>query len=151
MEPWRGSAPGKEGQRDDGPLLPKMTNPRRGVVLHLLRGWRPSRRGAGHRGAAGSHGGSHADERLRVSADLREQRAGTRPRSRTVLNGSGRPRGYLRIRRLGVRVVRSAPRIRKSGAFLCEVRSAVSIVPEMAGARQVRKWVQARRRTGAHV
>jgi hypothetical protein len=29
-EPWRGSAPGKEGQRGDGPLLPKMTNPLKG-------------------------------------------------------------------------------------------------------------------------
>jgi hypothetical protein len=50
--------------------------------------------------AAGSHAGSHADERPSSSPDSREQRAAARPRSRTHLNGSGCPYGYLRIRRL---------------------------------------------------
>ena len=43
--------------------------------------------------AAGSHAGSHADERPSSSSDLQEQRARTRPRSRTDLNGSGSPYG----------------------------------------------------------
>ena len=55
------------------------------------------------------HGGSHADERLRVSADLRKQWAGTRPRSRTDLNVSGRRRWYLRIKRLGFESLRACP------------------------------------------
>ena len=41
--------------------------------------------------------------------DCHEQRTGTRPRSRTDLNGSGCPHMELRIRRLGVRVPPSAP------------------------------------------
>ena len=56
-----------------------------------------------------SHAGSHSDERPSSSPDSPEQRAAARPRSRTDLNGSGRPHAYLRIRRLGVRVPPSAP------------------------------------------
>ena len=58
---------------------------------------------------AGSHAGSHRDERPSGIPDEDEQRAGTRPRSRTVLNGFGCPHMELRIRRLGVRVPPSAP------------------------------------------
>jgi hypothetical protein len=47
--------------------------------------------------AAGSHAGSHADGRHSGSPERREQRAGTRPRSRTDLNGSGCPHRELRI------------------------------------------------------
>ena len=49
--------------------------------------------------AAGSHAGTHAGKRPSSSSDSREQRAAARPRSRTVLNESGRPCGYLRIKR----------------------------------------------------
>src|SRR5208337_906083 len=59
---------------------------------------------------AGSHAGSHRGEQPSKTSDLREQRAGTPPRPRTVLNGSGCPYRYLRIRRLGVRVPPSPPR-----------------------------------------
>ena len=48
--------------------------------------------------AAGSHAGSHADERPSSSSDLHEQRARTRPRSRTDLNGSGSPYGSYKTR-----------------------------------------------------
>jgi hypothetical protein len=47
---------------------------------------------------------------LRMIRTRPDNRGETSPRSRTDLNGSGRPRGYLRIRRLGVRVPPSAPR-----------------------------------------
>ena len=100
----------------------------------------------------GSHAGSHRDEQPRGSPDSHGQRVSTRPRSRTDLNGSGRqhmelrispwyryaapywrvnppPYGllvsesvYLRVRRLGVRVPPSAPRIRRSGAIFSGVR-----------------------------
>ena len=40
------------------------------------------------------------NERLPDCLDVPGQPTGTRPRSRTDLNGSGRPRGYLRVRRL---------------------------------------------------
>ena len=56
----------------------------------------------------GSHAGSHRGERPSGIPDGHEQRAGTKPRSRTDLNGSGCRYGNLRIRRLGVRVPPSA-------------------------------------------
>ncbi len=40
---------------------------------------------------------SHRGEQPSKTSDLREQRAGTSPRPRTVLNESGCPYGYLRI------------------------------------------------------
>ena len=51
----------------------------------------------------GSHAGSHRGERLSGIPDGHEQRAGTRPRSRTDLNGSGHPHMELRIRRSSLR------------------------------------------------
>jgi len=59
--------------------------------------------------AAGSHAGSHADERPSGTPDLYGQPTAARPRSRTDLNGSGRPYIIFRVRRLGVRVPPSAP------------------------------------------
>ena len=77
---------------------------------------RPMPRLKGGRSVAGEPGGvrplltgSHRDERPSGIPDGHEQRAGTRPRSRTDLNGSGYPHMELRIRRLGVRVPPSAP------------------------------------------
>src|SRR5580700_11970488 len=63
------------------------------------------------RGAAraGSHAGSHTDEQPSDASDPVVQPGETSPRSRTDLNGFGCPYGYLRIRRLGVRVPPSAP------------------------------------------
>ena len=46
-----------------------------------------------HTQATGSHAGSHRGERPSGIPDGHEQRTGTRPRSRTDLNGSGRPYG----------------------------------------------------------
>src|SRR5689334_7535892 len=60
-------------------------------------------------GRLGSHAGSHTDGQPWDAPDRREQRGEISRRSRTVLNGAGRPRGHLRIRRLGVRVPPSAP------------------------------------------
>ena len=48
--------------------------------------------------AAWSHAGSHRGERSPGTSDSHEQRAGARPRSRTDLNRSGCPYGYLRIK-----------------------------------------------------
>ncbi len=63
--------------------------------------------------AAGSHAGSHTDERPSGTPDLHGQPTAARPRSRTDLNGSGRPHRYLRIRRSGVngRILLSEPRL----------------------------------------
>jgi hypothetical protein len=57
---------------------------------------------------AGSHAGSHTDERHLDSPDFHGQPTGTHPRSRTDLNGSGRPHMELRIKRSGLK--RSAGR-----------------------------------------
>jgi hypothetical protein len=70
----------------------------------------------------GSHAGSHPGERPSGIPNGHEQREGTRPRSRTDLNRSGRPHMELRIRRLGVRVPPSALDIRRSGATFSGVR-----------------------------
>jgi hypothetical protein len=48
---------------------------------------------------AGSRAGSHTDERPFGTPDLHGQPTAARPRSRTDLNGSGRPPRYLRITR----------------------------------------------------
>jgi len=61
---------------------------------------------------AGSQSGSHSRGRLAGTPDGNERPAAMRPRSRTDLNTYARPRGYLRIRRLGVRVPPSAPQVR---------------------------------------
>jgi hypothetical protein len=61
-------------------------------------------------GAAGSHAGSHADEQPSHDPDPAGQQGETRPRSRTVLNASGRPYRNLRIKRLGL-----SPCVRASG------------------------------------
>jgi hypothetical protein len=79
--------------------------------------------------AAGSHAGSHGDERPSTSSDSRGQRAGTRPRSRTDLNGSGCPHGYLRIRRLGVRVPPSAPMYPQVKALLPGIVKSLTLRP----------------------
>src|SRR5580704_367998 len=47
--------------------------------------------------SAGSHAGSHTDEQPSGATDSPEQREAACPTSRTDLNGSGCPHGYLRI------------------------------------------------------
>jgi len=64
-----------------------------------VRSSRTSRPGPRPLGAAGSHRG----ERPIGIPDGHEQRPGTRPRSRTDLNGSGCPHRNLRIRRSSLR------------------------------------------------
>src|SRR5271165_2643428 len=49
----------------------------------------------------GSHAGSHTDEQPRDAPNLCGQPGETNPRSRTNLNGDGRPHWNLRIRRSG--------------------------------------------------
>ena len=58
--------------------------------------------------AAGSHAGSHTDEQPSHDPDPPGQPEGTSPRSRTDLNGTGCPYGNLRIRTLGVQILRLA-------------------------------------------
>ncbi len=57
---------------------------------------------------AGSQPGSHPGGQLPRLADANEHRAEMRPRLRTGLNVDEQPLRYLRIRRLGVRVLPSA-------------------------------------------
>ena len=58
------------------------------------------------------------DEQPSDDPDPPGQPGETSPRSRTDLNGSGRPHGYLRIRRLGVRVPPSALMFSQAGALV---------------------------------
>jgi hypothetical protein len=62
------------------------------------------------------------DEQPSVAPDPPGQPAETSPRSRTDLNGSGCPRRYLRIKRLGVRVPPSAPQSPQVRAIFSGVR-----------------------------
>ncbi len=56
------------------------------------------------RGWGESHARSHTDEQPSDDPDRVGRPGETSPRSRTDLNGAGRLHGYLRVRRLGVRV-----------------------------------------------